>query len=99
MTTALKSGRPPWAVTIWTDEANIYVEFPTKTGTPYIAKYSLSEGGLSKALHFMMQRHREAGAARYAIQNDVVACFNQSRAGTPEQRAAAHAMLKNLKLV
>jgi len=54
------SFRPPWAVTMWADEGNIYVELPmTAGGTPYVARYPKSEGGLSMALAVLMKRQAE----------------------------------------
>jgi len=51
---------PPHAVTMWTDGRDIYVALPmTKGGTPFITRYSLSEGGLSKALEVLKAKAKE----------------------------------------
>jgi hypothetical protein len=52
---------PPWAVTMWCDDLNIYVALPMTTGgIPYITKYARSEGGLSAALAVLTKRQPEA---------------------------------------
>lgn len=51
---------PPHAVTMWTDGRDIYVALPmTRGGTPFITRYSLSEGGLSQALEVLKAKARE----------------------------------------
>ncbi len=57
--TYLPSGRPPWAVTCWTDDVNVYLELPCVDGPPFIQTYALTENGLGKALSFMRDFHRQ----------------------------------------
>ena len=61
MAMSTNSFRPPWAVTMWSDDNNVYVEFPMKDPAlpPYIAKYPLSEGGLSQALYALRRPKEE----------------------------------------
>lgn len=55
------SFRPPWAVTMWSTEQDIFVELPmTKGGPSYITRYPKSEGGLSAALAVLCRRAPEA---------------------------------------
>lgn len=49
MTEAAKYFRPPWAVVAWADAEAVYVELPMEP-VPYIQRFPLTEGGLSKAL-------------------------------------------------
>ncbi len=52
--------RPAWAVTMWSDDHDIFVELPmTGGGVPYIMRYPLTEGGLSRALEVLRIRKRE----------------------------------------
>lgn len=62
-----ESFRPPWAVVMWSDDNNVYVELPMKDPSlpPYIMKYPLSEGGLSQALH-ALRRPKEEIKPTYA---------------------------------
>lgn len=50
---------PPWAVTAWVDDVNVYIELPTVNGAPFVTKFALTEGGLSKALHYMRAEHNK----------------------------------------
>lgn len=51
---------PPYAVTCWCDEINVYVALPmTQGGIPYICKYPLSSGGLASALEVLRKRKHE----------------------------------------
>lgn len=51
---------PPWAVTMWTNDVEIFVALPMKDGgTPYIMSFALNEGGLTKALELLRQRPKE----------------------------------------
>jgi hypothetical protein len=52
---------PPYAVTMWSDEINIYVAIPvTKGQIPYIMRFRLDEGGLSSALRVLRKPPPEA---------------------------------------
>lgn len=67
MAMSTNSFRPPWAITVWSDDNNIYAEIPMKDATlpPYIMKLPLSEGGLSQAL-YLLRRPREEIKPTYA---------------------------------
>jgi len=62
------SFRPPWAVTIWSDDNNIYVEMPMKDTSlpPYIMKLPFSEGGLQQAL-YLLRRPKEEIKPTYGL--------------------------------
>lgn len=68
MTAALDpSPRPSYAVTMWADLHNIYVELPmSAAGCPYIMTFALSEGGLSAALNVLRARLPEVPKPTYA---------------------------------
>lgn len=58
---------PPYAVTMWASDTDIYVALPMKDGgVPYITKYSLTEAGLAKALRVLQARRYEAKPATMA---------------------------------
>jgi len=99
MTTALPSARPAWAVTMWADDTAIYVELPVKGGPPYITKFPLTEGGLSKALNLLHTRRVEShgGFTHDPAHPNVTYAWN--RPGTPAQRATAHALLKKSGII
>jgi len=61
MAMSAPSFRPPWAVVMWSDENNIFIELPMKDPSlpPYIAKYRYSEGGLQQALHALRRPPEE----------------------------------------
>lgn len=45
------SERPPWAVAVWHDARNLYLELPSLPGqAPAVLTFPLTEGGLGKAL-------------------------------------------------
>lgn len=51
---------PPWAVTMWTNDIEIFVAMPMKSGgTPYIMSFPLNGDGLTKALNILRQRPKE----------------------------------------
>jgi hypothetical protein len=99
---------PPWAVTCWCDERNVYVALPmTAGGIPYIIKYPLSSGGLASALEVLRKRKAEV-----IDPNEAKVIFNSTNAQpmvktskaqerlyaetTEAQRASARALLLKL---
>ena len=63
MTTQAPSAKPSWALTCWIDDTNIYIEIPSTEGNPYIQKFPITEGALSKALNFLRVRYEVAPTA------------------------------------
>lgn len=103
---------PPFAVTMWTNDVEIFVALPmSKGGIPYIMSFALNEGGLTQALAILRKRPKEvitptaAAPANYtkpAAQPQVRISKAQERLHaetTPEQRANAQALLRRLGLV
>jgi len=66
MTTLDRDYQPPWAVTCWVDAYAIYIKINTKA-EPYITSFQLSEGGLSKALHFLKEIHKERAGGKQKV--------------------------------
>lgn len=52
---------PPWAVLMWADSKAVYSEVPFKEGGSYIQRYPLTEAGLWKALHMLIEMHKAIG--------------------------------------
>lgn len=66
----LPSWRPPHAVTIWSDNQDVYAEIPcVDGGHPHIMKFPLCEAGLSKVLWLLRQR-KEQKASNYTGPKD-----------------------------
>lgn len=51
---------PPYAVTMWTNDIEIFVAIPVKNSpTPYITSFPLTGDGLTKALNILRERPKE----------------------------------------
>jgi hypothetical protein len=107
----LDTDPPPHAVTLWLTDHDIIVQLPmTAGGIPYLLKLPLSEGGLMQALELLRKRKHEVlspleAQALYEPprhQPQVKLTKAQERLNaetTPEQRAAAKALIERLGLV
>ncbi len=102
---------PPYAVTMWEGEHDIFVVLPMSAGgTPYIMRFPRNEGGLSQALQVLNKRRREVLAptldqpANYTppkVHPPVRVSKDQERLHaetTPEQRENARKLLEKLGL-
>ena len=99
---------PPHAITMWLTDHDIIAMLPmTAGGTPYLMKLPLSEGGLMQALELLRKRKHEVltpleAAASFAPpkhQPQVRLSKAQEKLHaetTPEQRAAAMALIERL---
>jgi|ERR1700735_3392674 len=102
MAYALPSAAPPHAVVCWLDDRYVYVEIPSKTGSPYVDKFPLCEAGLSKALNLLRIRYDELPSS---MKNYVVPPIEPTvKNGKPPiqtaaQREQALAVLRKLGLV
>lgn len=104
---------PPYAITMWTNDIEIFVALPMRDGgTPYIMSFALNEGGLTKALELLRQRPKEvikptldqpANYTKPPMQPQVRPMGKVREKlhseTTPEQRDAAQALLRKLGLV
>lgn len=96
------TARPAYAQYTWCDDNYIYVEIPApKLGAPYVMKFSLTEGGLTKALGLLRDAHRKlapkGGYYRPAKQPIIRAL--EKDAFTQEQRSSARDILKKMGMI
>lgn len=95
---AAPSAAPPYAATMWMDHTNIYMEIAAKDGgPPYIATYSCTEGGLSKALAMMRDLFMAAQpiGGRYTIpHNPMIKKANINNFSEAQREAARLALRK-----
>ena len=103
---------PPYAVTMWTTDREIFVALPMAAGgIPYIMSFPLNEGGLTQALKILRKqapeapRPTEAAPANYLkpfVQPQVKLSKAQEKLHaetTPEQRSAAQELIRKLGLI
>lgn len=98
--TLAKSFAPPHAITIWRDDRNIYTEIPNKSpnGAPFIAVYSLTEGGLSKALDQLRTRYNSSAVPVYRPES-LRASNLKPLVGTTSQQATAASVLRKMGIL
>lgn len=87
---------PPYAKYVWCDENNIYLELSGQHG-PYVTKYALNEGGLSKALVLMRDCHRQQSSPIYTVPG-VNPAYKARGDYSEAQRERAREVLKRLKI-
>ena len=103
---------PAYAVTMWASDTDVFVALPmTKGGIPYIMRFPLNEGGLTRALEVLKERKREVltptkeNPTNYTVppqQPQVRVSKARERLlaeTTPEQRDAAQSLLRKLGFV
>lgn len=108
-----RNGIPTWAVTMWTNDREIFVAIPMKDRTlpPYIMSFAYTPEGLARALRILHDRPKEVIVPTTAAPADYTKppVQPQVRVGkrreqllsetTQEQRDAAQALLRKLGLV
>lgn len=101
---------PPYAVTMWEGDHDIFVALPmTRGGPPYITRFPKTESGMRQALACLTRRKEEKvkvdGTFHYEApkeQPQVRVSKAQEKLyaeTTPEQRKAAQDLLRKLGLV
>lgn len=105
----LDTARPPYAVTMWSDDNWIYVELPVKGMVPYITKFAFTEGGLGKALYVLRNARKNAprptGEPKEGAEPGHVARIAHPKIRKPvpkttdEQRKQALGVLRKLKML
>jgi hypothetical protein len=107
------TAKPSWAVTAWVDDRYIYIEIPSTKGNPYVQKYPITEGALSKALNFLRTRYElvpsaeknytkvpvEPGYVCQSVGASAVYRKQNKIVQTDEQRAIALNLLRKLGMV
>lgn len=99
--TSSLTARPPWAHEMWCDDTHIYVELPSTNGAPFIMKFSLTEGGLSKALNFMRTEHHkhQPQGGYYVVPDFPITRKGPEVKATERTRESTRAILKRLNLI
>lgn len=96
------SAAPPHALLCWLDDRYVYVEIPSKTGSPFVDKFPLCEAGLSKALNLLRLRYDELSSSmkNYTVPTAEPSLKNgKPPIQTSAQRDAALAILRKMGLV
>ena len=107
------SGIPSWAVTMWTNDREIFVAIPMKDRTlpPYIMSFAYNPEGIARAMRILHDRPKEVIVPTAAAPADYTKPPTQPqvRMGkrreqllsetTEAQRDAAQALLRKLGLV
>lgn len=96
------SAAPPYAANMWMDHHSIYMEIPAVDGgPPYIAAYSCTEGGLSKALAMMRNLYMAAEplGGNYTIPFNPMIKKASINNFSADQREAAREVLRKLRIV
>lgn len=99
---ASTTGRPAWAITVWCDSQFMYTEIAGSPGKPpYIEKHALTEGALSKALHFMRSLHEKHCPDRtnYVVPPWPVTRALRGQSVSEDTREKTRAVLRRLRLV
>jgi hypothetical protein len=100
--TFAKSAAPSWKVTAWCDDRYVYIEIPSKMAHPFVEKFPLHEGGLSKALNFLRVRYEEVPSPQrnYTAPPIIPSTVNgKPPVQNEEQRATALNVLRKLGIV
>ena len=97
------TGRPPYAVVMWCDHTNIYTEIPASNGgLPYIQSWSLTEGGLTKALAQMKDlfvKDQPVGGNYQIPMNPLVKQATGINNFSADQRSAVRDILRKMKVI
>ena len=102
MAKGLARAAPPHAILCWLDDRYVYIEIPSKTGSPYVDKFPLCEAGLSKALNLLRTRYEELPSSmkNYTVPPIEPTLRNgKTPIQTTAQRDAALAVLRKLNLL
>ena len=102
MAISLTHAAPPHALLCWLDDRYVYIEIPSKTGSPYVDKFPLCEAGLSKALNLLRIRYEELPSSmkNYTVPPIEPTLRNgKAPIQTTAQRDAALAVLRKLNLL
>lgn len=100
---ACLTGAPPWARHTWYDANCLYLEFPMAEATPYIMKFSFSEGGLTDALHTMKRLYQDCDVQAKEMYRKPSGGYTVKRTrkdhvavagATPEQASAVRDILR-----
>lgn len=89
MTLPLASAAPTQALLVWTDGQRLFVQLPG----PYITTFSLTEGGLSKALDLIKVRRVDYAGVPASIVSA------ERKPGSVSQHALAQSLLRRKRII
>ncbi len=93
---AALSAAPARAILLWTDDRDLYAEFPGPNGLPVVVSYPLTSAGISSALSLV----RGKSLDRHDTYTSHIGNRNLSAGpGTPAQRENARAVLRRLRMI
>lgn len=108
MGTAARSAAPPWAITLWCDNSNVYAEFLALSGPPLVIKKPKTNAGFAALLEFANSRFKadQPKGGYYQIPSMIVPKMPQGakgkakeQVGTSKSREEAHLILKKLGML
>ena len=91
---AALSAAPARAILLWTDDRDLYAEFPGPDGMPVVVRYQLTAAGLSSALGLIRTKASDRGNTY-----DWNTPQRAPGPGTPAQRENARAILRRLRMI
>lgn len=96
--TAAPTARPATGAIAWATKTELFVEYPTKGGTPYVTRFPLTSTGLAQALSILIENaehgtHRLTASDHPSVKRQPLTTF------TPDQRSKARDVLRRLKIV
>ena len=93
---AALSAAPARAILLWTDDRDLYAEFPGPQGLPVVVRYPLTSAGISSALSLV----RGKSLDRHDTYTSHIGNRNLAPGpGTPAQRENARAVLRSLRMI
>jgi hypothetical protein len=91
---------PAWAVTCWCDDEFVYVALPVKNAAPYIQKFPLTEGGMTKAINILrVQRKTLAHGKPHKVTQAPITRYGSLRPLSDTNRAKVLAAMKKAGIV
>lgn len=91
---------PAWAVTCWCDDSFVYVALPVKNAAPYIQKFPLTEGGMTKAINILrVQRQHLSHGRPHKLSSTPIKRYGSLRPLSDTNRAKVLAAMKKAGII
>ncbi len=92
--TPASTARPPTAAIAWVHNGDLYVEFPTKSGVPYICRYKRTLEGLTSALNILIENSEAPAPTPTSASAPHPSVRRVGPSFTDDQREGVRAILK-----